>query len=178
MPLHKQLAIEVPYFLVGVIIGLIFVCPMYQLTDVQILSALKNMVVLGQKLHPLVVPLLLVGFSLAHTGYVWKKWAAGKIKTEKLPLDKRRLYSLIAGATLTLAIAGGALVNWQFGVAWLFPGLAALYVIYLQTEIVLAINDSVTELADKNDGIPCRANCLMILGITAIGIGLQLIKTH
>ena len=61
-------------------------------------------------------------------------------------------------------------------ISWFFPCLAALHIISLQTEIEKTNKNSSSETTDDKKIILCKSNCLMILGITVMGIAMLLLK--
>ena len=163
----------------GGLLGMAFSWVMYISTPQQIVETVQLLLEYAETVHQLVAPLFLGGLAILRTGMVWKKQTQDRIIAEKLPLDSRGKHTVIALATLTLAITGTIFENWLVGIFWLLPGLAALRVIYLQSQIDQAINhsDSGTATPDKKTVIECKSNCLMILGITVMGIALLLLKS-
>ena len=148
------------------------------LTAEQIISKLQCLLQWGLELPRGVIPLTYGGFTIAKTGYILHPALNRKKQLGKLPIDQRDWYSFLLGTTLTLAISILIIESCQNALGWFFLALSSIFIIYLQTTFLKAIQDSKSDGSNQTSDISCKANCLMLIGIAAIVVGILLIILH
>lgn len=178
MQLHKNLELKAALFCLGVVVGLLITYLMSCLTAEQIISNLQCLLRWVMELPSGVIPLTYGGYTITKTGYMLHPTLNRNQVQEKLPIDQRGWYSFLAGTTLTLAVSILIIDSCQNALDWFFLASSSTFIIYLQTTFLKTIQDPKSDRSNKTSDISCKANCLMLIGIAAIFVGILRIILH